>query len=375
MADLMVDAAPLDDNEKLDRLRLARSENIGPVTYRQLIAHYGTAATALEAIPELARRGRRRRALKLRARTTAEEEIEQVAAFGGVHLYWGEAAYPSALAAIEDAPPVLTVIGRMPLLSERSVAIVGARNASINGRKLATQIAAELSEAGLAVVSGMARGIDAAAHSAAVERGTVAVLAGGADVIYPKENSSLYEQICAHGTIVSEMPHGAEPGGPLFPRRNRIISGLSTGVVVIEAAVRSGLLITARLAGEQGRDVFAVPGSPLDPRSRGTNNLIRQGATLVESAADIVEDLAAMPRLTLAEPEDAAFTARPEDPGNLDRARDAVVDALGPSPVSVDEIVRSLDLPVGTVRSILLELELAGRLERQPGNVVMLIAD
>ena len=373
----MLDAAQtaLDDDEKLARLRLARSENIGPVTFRQLIAHFGTAATALEAIPELARRGGRRRALKVRAQPAAIEEIEQVATLGGLHLYWGESSYPKALAAIEDAPPVLTIIGQIPLLSERCVAMVGARNASINGRKIVTQIAAELSEAGLTVVSGLARGIDAAAHAAAVERATIAVVAGGADVIYPKENGALYEQICAHGAVISEMPPGAEPRGPLFPRRNRIISGLSTGVVVIEAARRSGSLITARLAGEQGRDVYAVPGSPLDPRSRGTNNLIRQGATLVESAADILEDLAAAPRLALVEPADATFAAQPEQPANLDQARDTIVNALSPSPVSVDDIVRGLELPVGTVRSVLLELELAGRLERQPGNLVTLISD
>ncbi len=374
----MADAASkrFDDTEKLARLRLARSENIGPVTYRQLLAHYGSAETALDAVPELAQRGGRRRALKVCRRADGLEEIERVAGMNAAHFFWGESAYPDALAALEDAPPVLTVIGRISLLSERSVAIVGARNASINGRKIATQIATDLSEFGLAIISGLARGIDAAAHAASVERGTVAVLAGGDDVIYPKENTVLYEKICAGGTVISEMPPGTEPRGPLFPRRNRIISGLSSGVVVIEAAMRSGSLITARLAGEQGRDVFVVPGSPLDPRSRGANNLIRQGATLVESAADILEDLVAMPRSALAEPEDAGFAAQPGDVSDrgLIHARDAIVDALGPSPVSVDEIVRSLALPVGTVRSIFLELELAGRLERQPGNVVTLIS-
>ena len=371
----MADAESLDDSEKLDRLRLSRSENIGPVTFRQLIAHYGSAGTALEAIPELARRGGRRRALTLFGHDAAVEEIEAVAALGGAHLYWGEPSYPLALAAIDDASPVLTVIGDMHLLSKRSVAIVGARNASINGRKIATQIAADLCEAGLTVVSGLARGIDAAAHEAAIEGSTIAVVAGGVDVIYPKENTALYEQICGRGVVVSEMPPGAEPRGPLFTRRNRIISGLSVGVVVIEAALRSGSLITARLAGEQGRDVYAVPGSPLDPRSRGTNRLIRQGATLIESAADIIEDLSTMPQLALAEPDEEVFIQQPEESEGLDRARSAVVEALGPSPVSVDEIVRSLALPVGTVRSILLELELAGRLERQPGNFVTLISD
>ena len=296
----------------------------------------------------MARRGGRRRALTLFGHDAAVEEIEAVAALGGAHLYWGEPSYPLALAAIDDASPVLTVIGDMHLLSKRSVAIVGARNASINGRKIATQIAADLCEAGLTVV------------------------AGGVDVIYPKENTALYEQICGRGVVVSEMPPGAEPRGPLFPRRNRIISGLSVGVVVIEAALRSGSLITARLAGEQGRDVYAVPGSPLDPRSRGTNRLIRQGATLIESAADIIEDLSTMPQLALAEPDEEVFIQQPEESECLDRARSAVVEALGPS---VDEIVRSLALPVGTVRSILLELELAGRLERQPGNFVTLISD
>ena len=369
----MIDAVFLDDSEKLDRLRLSRSENIGPITFRQLLTHYGSASSALEAIPELARRGGRRRALTLCSHDAAVAEIETVAALGGDHLFWGEPDYPITLAAIDDAPPVLTVIGDKRLLSKRNIAIVGARNASINGRKIATQIAADLSEAGLMVVSGLARGIDASAHAAAIEGGTIAVVAGGTDVIYPKENTELYEQICGRGAVISEMPPGTEPRGPLFPRRNRIISGLSIGVIVIEAALRSGSLITARLAGEQGRDVYAVPGSPLDPRSRGTNKLIRQGATLVESAADVIEDLSEMPRLALAEPDEEVFAMPLEGTAGLDHARDDVVAALGPSPVSVDEIIRSLDLPAGAVRSILLELELAGRLERLPGNFVTLV--
>ena len=373
MADTTLDT--LGDNEKLDRLRLARSENIGPVTYRQLITRYGSAGMALEAIPELAQRGGRRRALKLFGHSAAVAETENVNALGGAHLHWSEEAYPKALAATEDAPPVLTVIGDKRLLNKRNVAIVGARNASINGRKIASKIAAGLSEEGLTVVSGLARGIDAAAHDAAIEGGTIAVVAGGVDVIYPKENTELYKQICARGAVISEMPPGTEPRGPLFPRRNRIISGLAVGVVVIEAASRSGSLITARLAGEQGRDVYAVPGSPLDPRSRGTNRLIRQGATLIESAADVIEDLSEMPRRALAEPDEEIFIQPPEESEGLDRARNAVIEALGPSPVSVDEIIRSLGLPAGTVRSILLELELAGRLERQPGNFVTLISD
>jgi DNA processing protein len=269
----------LTDGERLERLRLTRTESVGPVTFRQLMARFGTAAEAIEALPELARRGGRHRPIRICPRDEAERERDALTAFGGTHLFPGEAGYPDTLSAIDDAPMVLSVVGAAPLLKREAVAVVGARNASTSGRSFARRLAADLAAAGLVVVSGMARGIDAAAHAGAAEA-TVAVLAGGVDVIYPRENADLYARIREQGLLVSEMSFGLQPQARHFPRRNRIISGLSRGVLVVEAALRSGSLITARLAAEQGRDVFAVPGSPLDPRCRGPNDLIRKGAIL-----------------------------------------------------------------------------------------------
>ena len=294
----------------------------------------------------------------------------------------GEPAYPAALAAIDDAPPALTVRGDADLLSQPSVAIVGARNASTNGRNLAQRLAADLSteaeDANYVVTSGLARGIDGAAHRGALGVGgsTVAVMAGGVDVVYPPEHDELYAEICAAGAVVSELPPGLRPQAAHFPRRNRIISGLSLGVVMVEAATRSGSLITARLALEQGREVFAVPGSPLDPRSRGANRLIRVGAILTETVADIRSALAPM----------LSAPPRPESPaptlfeglsdnagGGLDSARNAIAACLSPTAVTVDEIVRQCQVTAPVVHTVLLEMELAGLIERQPGNRIAAI--
>ena len=280
---------PLPLRERIDRLRLIRSENIGPVSFRQLLNRYGAATTALDALPDLARRGGRRKALRIATVANAEQEMEAVVALGGRHIFIGEPDYPLPLAQISDAPPALSLLGRSDMLAKPTIGIVGARNASTNGKRFAEALARTLAKGGIVVASGLARGIDAAAHTGALAGDTVAVVAGGADVIYPKENTTLYESIRKHGAILSEMPPGTEPTARHFPNRNRIISGLSLGVVVVEAALRSGSLITARQAGEQGREVFAVPGFPLDPRARGTNDLIRNGATLIESADDILE--------------------------------------------------------------------------------------
>ncbi len=367
---------PADSEDKLARLRLIRSENVGPVTFRELLRHFGSAGAALDALPSLAARGGRRK-IKLCPKSTAEQEIEMLKQFGCRHVFLGGPDYPEALAAIEDAPPVLLVRGNIHLLERRAVAIVGARNASTNGRRIAREIAAGVAESGLAVASGMARGIDAAAHDGALEGGTVAVLAGGPDIVYPKENQALYDAICERGVIVAESPPGLEPQARHFPRRNRIISGISLGVVVVEAAQRSGSLITARLANEQGREVMAVPGSPLDPRCRGANGLIRNGAALVESAEDVLGVVEAMRGGgAVAEPDTRDYA--PATPGAggdeaLDAARRDVIEALGPSPAPVDAIIRDLAYPPQTVLTILLELELAGKLERQPGNMVALI--
>ena len=362
--------------ERRDRLRLIRSENVGPRTFRALLAAYGTATAAIAAVPALSRRGGRRRPIRLCPPADAERELAALADLGARLVTLGEADYPPPLAAIDDAPPVLAVRGDMGLLMRTAVAVVGARNASINGRKIADDLARGLGTAGLAVVSGLARGIDAAAHVGALETGTVAVVAGGIDIVYPREHDSLYAAIVERGAVVSEMPPGLSPQARHFPPRNRIIAGLALGVVVVEAARRSGSLITARLALEQGREIFAVPGSPLDPRCGGTNRLIRNGALLTENAQDVVDELQPMLQVpkggqrgmsdappTLSEPAESAVSA----------ARQVVVDSLSPSPVAVDEIIRRCQLSPSIVQVVLLELELAGRIERQAGNRVAAI--
>ena len=370
-------ARPLNPAERLDWLRLIRSENVGPVTFYQLLQHYGSAAAALEALPEAARRGGRGRSLRICSRAEAERELVTLDKVGAHLLAWGEPDYPQALAAVEDAPPLISVKGRVEALRRRAVAVVGARNASTNGKRLARDIAADLGQRGLVVVSGLARGIDAAAHQGALATGTVAVIAGGIDVIYPEENRALHEAIADQGVLVAELPVGTVPQARHFPRRNRIISGISLGVLVVEAALRSGSLITARFALEQGREVFAIPGSPLDPRCRGTNDLIRRGATLAEGAEDVISalegPLAGRPAAINQPLVTAPITNGNLSEKGLDQATARVLEALGPSPVPVDELVRQCQLSPAIVVTILLDLELAGRLERHAGNQVTLI--
>ena len=366
----------LSRDERLDWLRLIRSENVGPITFRQLLARFGTAGAALEALPEMARRGGRRRPIAICARAVAERELATVEALEAGLIALCEPDYPPALAVLEDAPPLLSCLGNRHLLRTKAVAVVGARNASGNGRRLAWRIAADLGRAGFLVVSGLARGIDAAAHEGALETGTAAVVAGGVDNIYPEENSALYGEIKARGVLVSEMPPGTVPQSRHFPRRNRLISGISLGVVVVEAALRSGSLITARLALDQGREVFAVPGSPLDPRARGCNNLIRQGAAVTESAADVLDVLEGLLRSPVEEPAAPEFPgapAAPPDESEIAAARHAIEELLGPSPMAVDEVIRQCQVSAAVVHTVLLELELAGRAERHPGNRVALI--
>ena len=368
---------PRSHRERIDRLRLIRSENIGPVTFRQLLIRYGTAAAAIDALPDMARRGGRRKPLRIQKIGAAEREMSAVDAIGGRHLIIGEPDYPEPLANIADAPPALSVLGHISLLKRATVAIVGARNASTNGRRFAESLALDLAGQGVLVASGLARGIDAAVHAGALEGGTVAVLAGGVDVIYPKENTELYESVRAQGVIISEMPPGTQPLARHFPSRNRLISGLSLGVIVVEAALRSGSLITARLAGEQGREVFAVPGSPLDPRARGTNDLIRNGATLVEHAADVLDIVSTMHGRPLREPGRGDFQVdliESVDEDTVTAARLDIVERLGPTPVSVNALIRDTEYPPAAIWTVLLELELAGRLERLPGAMVALLA-
>jgi len=366
----------LTDNERLDWLRLIRSENVGPVTFYQLLDRFGSAAAALAALPDIARRGGRSRPLGIGTKAAAERELAEISRLGAKLVAWGETEYPPDLTQIDDAPPLVTVKGHLHLAAKRAVAVVGARNASANGRKFAREIAAALGSHGLIVVSGLARGIDAAAHEGSLATGTIAVLAGGIDTVYPEENRALQAQIAERGILLAEMSPGTEPKASHFPRRNRIISGCAMGTLIVEAAERSGSLITARFALEQGREVFAVPGSPLDPRCRGTNRLIRQGATLVEGVDDILAELKPQLGGNLSERRKTPFSAAAPSSDNesqLAEARAKVLELLSPSPVPVDELIRQCQFSPAIVLAILLELELAGRIERQPGNTLILL--
>lgn len=360
--------------QKIAWLRLIRTENVGPVTFRQLVNRTGSVEQALADLPSLASR------VGVGAKVTtvaqAEDEIAALGKMGGRLVALGEPDYPPLLAHISAPPPLLSVIGGDNLELLRTVAIVGARNASAAGQRMTQMLAGDLSEHGYVVVSGLARGIDAAAHKASLSGGTVAVLAGGLDHIYPEENAPLARSIIeAGGALVTEMPMGWQPRAQDFPRRNRIVSGMSLGVVVVEAAKKSGSLITARLALEQDRDVFAVPGSPLDPRAEGGNHLIQEGAKLVTSAEDIIEVLSSADptRTALLEPDwEPEFEAATLDiePSNGDRAR--LIEALSPTPVAVDHLITTTQLSVSAVQTLLLELDLAGRIEWSSGQLVAL---
>jgi DNA processing protein len=364
-----VNARVLDDSEKRDWLRLARTQTIGPASFAALIVRAGSARAALEDVPRLASRGGG--SVQIPSIADAEREIAATKKLGGRLLASCEPDYPKALAALEAPPPIITVLGRADLLAREAVAIVGARNASALGRKFAGQLAGDLGAGGLVVASGLARGIDTAAHEGALSPGTIAVLAGGADNIYPPENAKLHARIAKDGAIVSEMPLGHVPQARHFPRRNRIISGLSRGVLVVEAAEGSGSLITANYALEQNREIFAVPGSPLDPRARGTNRLIRQGAVLTESADDILAVLKPILGKGFGEPDRDRYAAKGEiGDAESTRIRKAIEEALGPSGVAIDELIRLVSAPAQEVLIVLLELELAGRITREPGSRV-----
>ena len=414
----------LSDQQRLDWLRLYRSENIGPRTFQSLLNRFGGAGAALEALPEMLRQ-KGGRIIRLCSIDDAMRELEIAERAGARIIARGESDYPAALAGIEAGPPLIAVKGRADVLGRHSIALVGSRNASAAGLKMTERLAHGLGEAGFAIVSGLARGIDARAHRIALETGTIAVLAGGLDKPYPPENLPLFHEICEKGAVIAEMPFGWEPRGRDFPRRNRIISGLAYGTVIIEAARKSGSLITARFALEQNREVFAVPGSPLDPRAEGTNDLIRQGATLTTSAQDILAVLLPMieqglpqhdiyindggaaesisesdeplweeldladvpgpPQVTISRIEAFEEPSRSIGQGGtrqLRRSRPDAVDpvtakerilsALGPSPVELDDIMRSAGVSLRDVHSTLLDLELEGRIERHGGNRVSL---
>lgn len=357
----------LTDAARRDWLRLARTENVGPVAFAQLLARYGEASIALAALPDLARRGGRISPLGVPSLDDVQREMQAGEALGARLLCACEADYPAALAAVDPPPPVLWARGEIALLHRPAVAIVGARIASAGGQRFARGLAADLGAAGYVVTSGMARGVDGAAHEGALATGTVAVLGGGVDDIYPHDHRDLYDRLAAQGCVVSESAPGRTATARDFPRRNRIISGLSRAVVVVEAELRSGSLITARLAAEQGREVLAVPGSPLDPRARGPNDLIRQGAALCEGAEDVLRALAGLGGLR--EPE-RAFAPPPAADGEIDAVREKVAALLSPAPVSRDELVRAAGAPTQIVMAALTELALAGRAELSPGGLV-----
>ena len=370
-----LDGAALSDEERIDWLRLIRSENVGPRSFRSLLRYCGSARSALAQLPELARRGGAA-TVRICPRAEAERELAAARALGVCLVGMREAAYPERLREIDDAPPLLAVRGKPSALARPMVAMVGSRNASAAGAKIAAHLARDLGAAGFVVVSGLARGIDGAVHRASLASGTVAVLAGGHDRIYPAEHAPLLDELLADGAAISEMPLGWEPRARDFPRRNRLISGLSLGVVIVEAAQRSGSLITARFALEQGREVFAVPGSPLDPRAQGSNALLKQGATLVTEAADVITAIEPilgrdiMRPTPPAEPPQFGTAGEPEADGH---ARDDIAGLLGPTPVAIDDLVRLSGASAATVRQVLLELELAGRIERHGGGLVSTI--
>jgi DNA processing protein len=364
----------LSDRQRLSWLRLIRSENVGPATFRQLINIYGSAESALDALPELSKRGGARQSVRIATVSEAEREIAATAKLGGKIVGIGEPDFPSLLRASDNPPPMVTIKGNPAVFALPAVSIVGARNASLAGIKFTRKLANDLAMDGKAIVSGMARGIDTAAHEASLSTGTVAVLAGGLDHPYPPENLEMFAAIPDRGgAIVCEMPLGWEPRARDFPRRNRVIAALGLGLVVIEAAKRSGSLISARFAGELGRLVFAVPGSPLDPRSEGTNGLIRNGATLITCAADVIEAITPLigRPYTSEQAEEPISDGEYEAPKEGDRER--VIEALGPTPVTIDDIISHTGLTTQAVWLILLELDLAGRLERHSGGRVALL--
>ncbi len=362
-----------DSQIHFDQLRLIRSPNIGPVSYRQLLSRFGSAKAAIEALPDLVRRGGGKQ-MVLANEAAVAREFEITRAFGARHVFAGDADYPLLLSHLDNAPPVMCVKGDLALLARPAVALVGARNASAGACQFARQLAFELGQMELSVVSGLARGIDTAAHVGSIDSGTVAVIAGGIDVVYPPENRALQDRIAERGLLIAEQPLGTEPRARHFPYRNRIIAGVSAGTVVIEAAPKSGSLITARLAAEAGREVMAVPGSPLDPRSRGCNELIREGATLVQNASEIAEMIHPIDNRMLGQSASHANLAPKISDDGSNAERSAVIDLMGMTYVSVDELVRQSGSSPATVQMVLLEFELAGKLERGAGGKVRFTA-
>lgn len=371
----------MDEADKINWLRLIRTEGVGPITFYRLLERFGTTEKALKALPDLAKKGGRAKPLTAQPLEAIEKELRILRKSGGDIVCACEDSYPLPLSATEDAPPVLSYLGDLSLATKECIGIVGARNASHQGRKFADKIAGELGAAGQIVVSGLARGIDTAAHKGALVTGTIAVVAGGLDVIYPEENKGLYSEIREKGLILAESALGQQPVAQSFPKRNRIISGLSSGVVVVEASLRSGSLITARVAAEQGRDVYAVPGFPLDPRAEGPNKLLRDGAILVQETSDILDNLRSFTGQARGLSENVIpFTPPPAiDPADtlddiqIDDIRTHLLSSLSGTPSNVDELIRETQCPPAIFQSALIELELAGKVQRLAGNRVSLV--
>jgi len=379
-------AQDLNPEEKLCWLQLIQSENVGPKTFFDLLQYFGSAEVALEAAPELSRKGGARKAIKICPRDKALYYLETLHAYGADLVAFGENDYPKYLSHINPPPPLICIKGNLELAQRPVISIVGSRNASAVGLKLARNFARELGEQGVTICSGLARGVDTAAHEASLTTGTIAVLAGGLDHIYPPENAGLHEAIADQGLLVSEMMPGTVPQAQNFPRRNRIISGLSLGVMVAEAAKRSGSLITARFAGEQGRECFAVPGSPLDPRSSGTNYLLQNGATMALTSEDILTTLQPLIERGFDETDPATFSGvevkdhiertpskQVDTDDILDTERENLLSLLSATPVDVNDLLRESTSSYSNIHLIILELELAGRLSRHSGNQVSLI--
>jgi DNA processing protein len=367
----------LTDRQRVAWLRLIRSDNVGPATFRDLVNHFGSAETALDMLPELSQRGGSTRAVRIASRQEAEAELEFAHRFGARFVGIGEPDYPEALREIDGAPPLLAVKGDTKACRRPAMSIVGSRNCSISGAKFAAMLARDLGNAGYTIVSGLARGIDAAAHRASLGTGTIAVFAGGLDKPYPPENLELLDAITGGGGVaVSEMPFGWEPRARDFPRRNRVIAGIGLGLIVVEAATKSGSLISARYAGDFGRQVFAVPGSPLDPRCHGTNGLLKDGAQIVTESEDVIRTMAPVSQVDLftatvaKEPPIEERKPIGLPPNDTERAR--IFDAMGPTPVEVDDVIRHTGLSAQTVYLALLELDLAGRLHRHSNGLVSL---
>lgn len=367
----------MDSNETLNWLRLSRTENIGPITFYKLIASFGSAREALQRLPEMSKRGGRSKPLNPPPLSDIEKEFETLTKAGGHMITAQDDHYPDLLKQIADAPPALSVLGNPELMTQSCVGIVGARNASLNGKKFIESLARDLGKRGQIIISGMARGVDTAAHIGALETGTIAVVAGGIDVIYPEENTSLYQEIREKGCIIAESPLGQKPFAQSFPKRNRIVSGLSRAVIVGEANMRSGSLITARLAGEQGRELMAVPGNPADPRSAGPNHLIREGASLVRDADDVLEGLLNFvggardaPAQNLFDSANEPFEFAEEITEN---DQQQILEMLSHSPTELDELIRNCHVSIPVVQTILLECELAGRIKRDALGRISLV--